>query len=228
MLPSETQAVFFDAVGTLIEPWPLATEVYANVGLRHGMSLMPSDVARRFQQAFQREEEQDRRAGWIVDEDRERRRWQSIVEFVFGSSPHLPALFQELYSHFADPHAWRVCADVGQVLQALSARGCLLGLASNFDHRLHRIADAKPELSFLRRRVISSEAGWRKPAPAFFDAVIRAADCERGKIVFVGDSLQNDFEGAQAAGLVAILLDRRAEAGSRRITRLGELLWPPL
>ena len=35
----------------------------------------------------------------------------------------------------------------------------------------------------------------------FFREVIRVADCEPGEILFVGDDVENDYEGARRAGL---------------------------
>jgi putative hydrolase of the HAD superfamily len=83
-------------------------------------------------------------------------------------------------------------------------------------------------LNPLRDLVISSEVGWRKPAPAFFDAIIRAVDVPASQILFVGDDLGNDYEGAETASMRAVLLDPRRfgspEDGVERIHWLGQVL----
>ena len=50
--------------------------------------------------------------------------------------PHPFDVFDELYRLFADPDVWRVYPEVFEVLQALKARGLIMGVLSNWDIRL--------------------------------------------------------------------------------------------
>ncbi len=220
-------AFFFDAVGTLIHPEPPAPAVYAAVARRFGGRLEAEVVAARFRAAFRRQEEIDRLAGWRTDEAREYARWRVIVGETLPDVADPEACFQALYAHFARPDAWRVDPETGPTLLALAARGCHVGLASNFDGRLRAVVAGVPELRPVRTVVVSSEVGWRKPAAAFFDEVKRRAGLPSERIVFVGDDLANDYEAARAAGLSVVLFDPRGEvrdATARRVARLGELL----
>ncbi len=191
------RSVYFDAVGTLIEPAPSAAAVYLDVGRDHGSRLTLDEIARRFRAAFAAEDDVDRRAGWRTDEERERRRWQ----------------------HFAQPPAWHCLAGAGEVLAELSRRGYRIGLASNFDARLRGVAAGLAELAPVRSLVISSEVGWRKPSAKFFERVISAAGGNPEEVLFVGDDPVNDGEGANAAGLKVCLLDTPAALGEL-LTRL--------
>lgn len=206
ILPT-TRAVFFDAVDTLIEPYPSAAEAYHMAGKRHGIRLKPEDVRQRFAEAFRREEEQDAANDFIVNDNRERQRWRNIVSNVFRGAPIVDVLFEELWRYFAQPNAWRLMPGAAETLQELARRHLTLGLSSNFDSRLHGLADSFPDLAMLNHRVISSEVGWRKPSPRFFNAVARIARCEARNIVFVGDRLDVDYAGAEAAGMHAVLLE---------------------
>jgi putative hydrolase of the HAD superfamily len=221
------RAVFFDAVGTLIVPQPPAASVYAEVLARHGIALPVEEIAGRFRAAFQREEQADEADGWATSEKRELRRWQSIVFAVCGDEADPVAkqiCFHELFEHFSKPAAWHVADGAGEVLRRLAGTGLTLGIASNYDRRLHSVADGPPELEPIRLRVISSEVGWRKPGPHFFAALVLTAQCEPGKILHVGDDRPNDYDGAIAAGLQAVLLDPDGkETGVRRISRLTGL-----
>ena len=219
--------VFFDAVGTLIHPEPPAPAVYEAVGRRHGSCLDGDAIAVRFREAFRRQEAIDLRAGWRTDEAREFARWRAIVADTLADATDPEACFRELYSHFARPDAWAVHAEAGPTLAALADHGRLVGLASNFDGRLRGVAAGLVELRPIRSLVISSEVGWRKPAAEFYQAVGRAAGTTLEKIVFVGDDPVNDYDGARAAGLSAVLYDPQGacrDAVVRRIARLGDLL----
>lgn len=226
MLAAAIRAVFFDAVGTLIVPDPPVAEAYAAAGRRHGCDLPLESVTRRFRDAFRGEAQKDAIHGGVTSEERERQRWQTIVAAVFEHCPEMDSVFNELYAHFARPEAWRVTDGAGEMLAELLKRGLTLGLASNFDCRLNPIVDGLPELSIIKCRVISSAIGWLKPSPRFFEAVIRSAGCAASEILFVGDDRMNDFTGARAAGMQAVLFDSRPDEipGIKRIRRLSELL----
>jgi len=224
------QAVFFDAIGTLLTPNPAPADVYTEVGRRHGSELARAEIAQRFRQAFRAEEEKDFEAGWKVDAEREYLRWSNIVASVFqgtGAAGLANAIFLELWEHFAQPEAWRVDPDACAVLAEFSKHGNLLGIASNFDGRLHRLLDAMPELNLISKRILSAEVGWRKPDRRFFDAVIRAAECPPDRLMFIGDDPVNDYRPALEAGLRPILLameSGRDVAEGRRVHKLRELL----
>ena len=224
MLTPEIRAVFFDAVGTLIVPNPPVAEIYAAAGRRHGIELALAEISTRFRAAFRAEEKADAIRGGPTSEERERIRWQHIVGKVFPD--RADAIFGELYEHFSRPSAWKLTEGAADAIAGLAGRGLVLGLASNFDRRLHAIADGLPGLAPTRHRIISSEVGWLKPSPRFFEAVIRAADCAADQILFVGDNRINDFTGANAAGMRGVLFDSGPVdlPGLRRIRWLTELL----
>lgn len=209
-LPPNTRAVFFDAVGTLLFPNPSALVVYADVARAMGLELAPAEVRTRFLTAYRNQEAADRLAGWVTSEERERERWRVIVCETLHGVADPDACFLELYEHFSKPAAWQVCPHAEGVLSRLSERGLIVGMGSNYDARLWSVLDGFPELAPLRERtVVSAAVGYRKPAGEFFREVARVAGCEPGQIAFVGDDFDNDYNGAIAAGLNAILLDPR-------------------
>lgn len=218
------RAVFFDAVGTVLFPSPSASTVYVEVARRHGLTLDPTAVRERLWEQFRAEERLDREREWVTSEAREEARWRAIVSAaVEGATDDL---FRELYRHFAQPHAWTVPPAAAECIARLHARGVKLGLASNYDSRLETVVAGTPALHPLRDRlVVSSLVGTRKPGRAFFDAVIHSAGCEPADIQFVGDDVENDFLGATAAGMRAVLLDEHGkhEHISPRVRSLAEL-----
>jgi putative hydrolase of the HAD superfamily len=221
-LHADIRAVFFDAVGTLIFPKPSAPEVYAEVAAKYGLNLTAADVRTRFVAAYRAEEAIDAATGWATSERREHERWHRIVTETLHGMTDPDACFGELFAHFATPSAWAVNPDAATVLTELVRRGLVVGLGSNYDARLWPVLDGFPELRPLRERVVvSATVGYRKPAREFFAEVCRVAGCEPVAVLFVGDDVENDYDGAESAGLVPLLLGTERE---RRITALGELL----
>jgi putative hydrolase of the HAD superfamily len=227
LIPPGVAAVFFDAVGTLIHPEPAAADVYAAVGRRFSSRLEPALVATRFRAAFRRQEERDHAGGLRTGEAREVARWRAIVGEVLDDVADPEGCFQALYTHFARADAWLCDPEAEATLRALAARCYRLGVASNFDERLRGIVAALPALRPVRHVVVSSEVGWRKPAPAFFEEMCRQAGLPAAQVLLVGDDVVNDYEGARAAGLHALLLDSRGKEpipANVRLTRLSELV----
>ncbi len=215
----------FDAVGTVIHPAVSAPQVYAEIAYYFGMTVEPSAVLERFIAAYRVEEAADERAGWVTDEDREVGRWRAIVAATLPGAP--AGVFEELFAHFARPEAWAVPPDAAATFAVLEARGLRLGLGSNYDERLLSVVAGRPELAPLAGCVVvSSRVGVRKPGRAFFDRVCVELGCEPGEVVFVGDDYENDYLGATAAGMTAVLLVPQWQRPDvkQRIGTLGRLV----
>lgn len=205
-LPAGVRAVFFDAVGTLIHPEPSAGTAYAEIGRFFDSRLESGEVRRRFAAAFANQERLDAETGYRTDEEREMQRWRIIVGDVLDDVADRESCFRALYDHFAHPAAWRVDPAAREVRE-LADQGMIVGVASNFDHRLRGVLAGHEEVAWLTRLVISSEVGWKKPAREFFARLCRDVDLPPWQILFVGDDPVNDVQGAAAAGLHARLFE---------------------
>jgi putative hydrolase of the HAD superfamily len=223
-LLSGVRAVAFDAVGTLVTPDPPVQAAYQAVGERYGGRWTIDTIRTRFRSVFRAEEERDRATGWRTNPTREIERWRRIVAAVLDDVTDPEACFRELWDHFSRPTAWRCLPDAGPVLVELWRRGLAVGLASNFDSRLRTVVAGLPELATMGPIVVSAEVGWRKPAPEFFAAVVRAFGCAPGEVLLVGDDSENDYAGATAAGLRAVLLGPAGRTGVMSVTGLAELV----
>jgi phosphoserine phosphatase len=123
----------------------------------------------------------------------------------------------------------RAFADAAPALDALRA-GRRLALVTNGASCLQR---EKLAASGLAGRfdevVVSGDLGLAKPHPAIYERALRALGADPGDAVMVGDSLRNDVDGARAAGLRAIWVNREGrprpagDAGLVEIGGLGEL-----
>ncbi|MGH6980639.1 MAG: HAD-IA family hydrolase, partial [Stellaceae bacterium] len=193
---SKTRAVYFDAVGTLIHPEPAVAVIYAEAARRFGSRYEADEILKRFRVAFAAQEVIDSAARWVTDESRELRRWREIVGDVLDDVADPADCFEFLYGHFAKPQAWRCDDEAATLFESLSARGYRLGLASNYDHRLHVLMRGIEALQRLTHVAISSEVGFRKPAAEFFRYMCRQMGLDAAQIMYVGDDPINDYAGA--------------------------------
>lgn len=204
--------VVFDAVGTLIYPTPDVATAYHRVGSVHGSRLSRDQVRDRFRTAFRQTETSDRSgaAGMTTCEADEVARWKQVVADVFDdlSADAADECFRELFDHFARPSAWACFDDVAPTIAALRDRGLRIVIASNFDRRLHPVCDGLPPLDEIAVRVVSSEVGFNKPSPGFYEAALRLIDTSADEVIVVGDDAVNDVQGAEQAGIRGVLIDR--------------------
>ena len=204
-------AVVFDAVGTLIEPWPSVADVYHLAGWQHGSTYGREELAERFREAFKAIFGSQSREN--VSEQSERLRWRQVVTTVFDDVPDAEgALFRTLWDHFARPESWRLYEDVLAATDALHHRGLRLAVASNFDRRLVTLIQRMPIAGYIERCFVSSEVGFAKPDRRFFDSISGQMNLKAEEILMVGDDYENDVNAAQAAGWQALWLNRAGES----------------
>lgn len=198
--------IIFDAVGTLIDPVPSVAAVYDDAARRHGGTTTIGAVRERFRDVMSRRES-DRTSEAIEYEF-----WRNTVAAVIGPTQDDAQCFREIYEHFARPDAWRLKPGADVLLSDLMVQGYRLGIASNFDARLHRILDGTPSLHPLKLRLISSEVGWRKPSREFFKHLVQQSAAEPGDLLMVGDDLGRDICPALSLGMSAVhLADQPSE-----------------
>lgn len=210
MAISRPGCVVLDVVGTVMLPFPTVPEVYAGVGARHGSRLSVFEVGQRFRQAFRESETACFTSDRLLQtsEAEELNRWKWIVAQSLPDIQNPETCFQELWGHFARSDSWRVFDDVEPLLQGLEARQIPVVIASNFDHRVHGLCDAVPELKKIQRRVISSEVGYRKPASEFYAAVEAVCGVPADQMLMVGDDPVGDVAGPLRSGWNALWLNR--------------------
>jgi putative hydrolase of the HAD superfamily len=115
--------------------------------------------------------------------------------------------------------------DAEPALEALRARGLRLVIASNWDCSLADWVGPTGLLELVDGVVSSADAGAAKPAAPVFERALALAGVGAHQAVHVGDSLEADVEGARAAGIRPLLLQRDGEppAGVEAIRSLAEL-----
>lgn len=118
-----------------------------------------------------------------------------------------------------------VFPDVVPALRALRERRVRLVVVSNWDCSLDEWLERAGIGQLVDGVVSSAVVGVAKPAPAVFEAGLELAGCSLAEALFVGDSLENDVEGAERAGIRGILVRRRGDLpeGVEAVRSLEEL-----
>jgi len=82
-----------------------------------------------------------------------------------------------------------------------------LGMLTNFTHppAVRTIIDLLGLDLFFETVLVSGELGYRKPHPYVFDRFVEALGVPADQILFVGDDLEADVQGARDAGLQPVL-----------------------
>ncbi|MEA2405813.1 MAG: hypothetical protein QOE08_2460 [Thermoleophilaceae bacterium] len=105
--------------------------------------------------------------------------------------------------------------DAAPTLRELRERGLRLVVASNWDCSLPEVLERAGLAPLVDAVVSSASAGATKPDARLFHAALAAAGCGPDRALHVGDSREKDLEGARAAGLRAVLLDRDGSEDAR-------------
>ena len=118
--------------------------------------------------------------------------------------PDLLAGLMEALRFFAYP-------DAVPALSALREAGIRTVVVSNWDASLHERLSETGLAVLVDGALASAEVGAAKPDGAIFAAALELAGTAPHEAWHVGDSVEADVEGARAAGLTAVLIDRAGD-----------------
>jgi putative hydrolase of the HAD superfamily len=200
----DIQAVLFDLDFTLAKPGPdLGPEGYQRLGRRFGLELDPSKYKESRAKAveglhkhpdFRHDEEI-----WIAFTER-------IIRGMGGDSDRAHDCAVEMTHAWEHAQNFDLFDDVPSVLAELRRRGLKLGIVSNTGRDVDEfLAHHKLEVD----AALSSKVhGKVKPHPTIFKAVLDRLGVEPDHAAMVGDSPEDDLEGARGLGMRAFLVDR--------------------
>jgi putative hydrolase of the HAD superfamily len=203
------RAVFLDALGTLVElepPW---------LSLRERIPDEVSDErlegALRAEMAYYRDHAHEGRNEASLADLRER--CAAIVAERLGVEVTVDELVEAI--------RFDAYPDAAPALRELREEGRRLVAVSNWDCSLPEVLDRVGIGELLDGVVSSAVAGARKPDPAIFDPALKLAGCGPEEALHVGDTPEEDVEGARAAGIRPLLIDRDGNGGD--ISSLREI-----
>jgi HAD superfamily hydrolase (TIGR01549 family) len=198
------RAVLFDVDFTLCRPGPeLSAERYGRIAARHGLEL---DLG-RYEDAREAAALNLKRHPELLHDDSI---WHRFTEEIFIGMGGPQAIASECATEIE--RGWEVSEnfelfeDALPVLEELRAGGLKIGLVSNGIRDLTEfVAHHRLDVDAI---VDSRSHGRVKPHPTIFQAALDLLHVDAADTVMVGDSLEEDVEGARALGMRAILVDR--------------------
>ena len=223
--------IVFDVGGTLLQlNYDALARLYVMTGATLGVAL-DFTQARAVIQALENEvprRQQNRRVS--LECDNGIGFWNEFYTDSFrrlGVRGNVSCAVTEIRERFQHGEFEVLFDDVVPTLTALHARGKRLGILSNFSPNLESLLRQLGVHHYFSFFVASGIVGVEKPNPHIFDLTVRAANCPREEIVYIGDSVFHDMEGARNAGIAGILVDRynqHPEFNGARVCDLRELL----
>ena len=198
------RAVLFDVDFTLCRPGPeLSADRYARIAARHGVTL---DTTRYDEARDAAVLNLKRHPELLHDESI----WHRFTEEIFVGMGGPEAVASECAMEVE--HGWGVSEnfelyeDVLPVLDELRRAELRIAVVSNGIRDLTEfVAHHRLDVDAI---VDSRSHGRVKPHPTIFQAALDSLRGPAVDAVMVGDSLEEDFEGARALGMRAILIDR--------------------
>jgi putative hydrolase of the HAD superfamily len=200
------RAVLFDVDFTLCRPGPeLSPERYARIASRHGVAV---DVL-RYDDAREAAALNLKRHPELLHDDTIWHRFTAEIFVGMGGPEEIASeCATEIEQGWEVSENFELFEDALPVLDELREAGLRLGLVSN------GIRDLS-EFVVHHRLDVDSVVGSRvhgfvKPHPTIFEAALQQLGVDAAEAVMVGDSIEEDVEGARALGMRAILLDRES------------------
>ncbi|MCW3011633.1 MAG: family hydrolase [Solirubrobacterales bacterium] len=203
--------VLLDALGTLVELEPPEPHLVRELGER-GTRITEAQAreAMLAEMAFYRAEHH--RADGPEGLAALRRACADVVLANLGPSGG-PTAVEDVEAALLAAVRFVAYPEVPAVLEALRADGMRLVVVSNWDVSLHDVLERTGVAPLVDAAVSSAEAGIAKPDPAFFAHALALVDGRAEDSWMVGDSLDTDVAGAQAAGIRPVLVTRPGAAG---------------
>jgi putative hydrolase of the HAD superfamily len=202
-----TRAVLLDALGTMVELEPPWIRLADELGAEPDERLIRAVRAEMTYYAAHAHEGSDAEA--LADL---RRRCAALLSNELGREVSVELMMASI--RFA------AYPDAAPALAALRRRGLRLICVSNWDFTLPEVLERCGLADALDGVVTSAGSGARKPDKAIFAAALELAGCPAAEALHVGDTPGEDIDGARAAGIRSLLIDRD---GGGQIASLAEI-----
>jgi HAD superfamily hydrolase (TIGR01662 family) len=200
------RAVLFDVDFTLAKPGPeFGPEGYARAAERCGLTIDPSRHAEARAAALadlqkHPELEHDEEI-WIAFSER-------MLRGMGAEGDSVRDCAVAIEQAWARAEHFEIYEDVLPVLEELRSQGIRIGLVTNGARDLDEFIDHHGLREHVDAAVGSRAHGRVKPHESIFRAALAELGVAADEAAMVGDSPEDDIEGAKALGMRAFLIDR--------------------
>ena len=200
-------AVLLDALGTLVELQPPAPRLRALLA-EHGFEVDEERAARGFEAeiGYYLQHHLEGSNPERLDDLRDRCAEAMMAALDLPGLDHARAREVMLAALRFEPFP-----DALPAIERLAEAGHTLVIVSNWDCSLPDWLRPAGILELVDGVVTSAEVGAAKPSPRVFERALAIAGVEPAEALHVGDKVDNDIEGAAAAGVRAVLLQREGD-----------------
>ena len=225
----DIRGVLFDWGDTLVHPPGIATDVDGHFGCVE--AFFREDLPERFPSARSAVDTkwQEFRSNYVsVAGDQIRGSLETGREHSFeerfgrtlGLTFPTETTDEAMLAWMATKFGARVAAECWQIKDAETVLPKLkeklkLGLLSNYPHApaVHTSLERFSLLQHLDAITVSGQIGWSKPDPRAFEHAMGLMGMPPEQLLYVGDDLVNDMEGAKAYGMHTAWLPRKGQGG---------------
>jgi putative hydrolase of the HAD superfamily len=160
----------------------------------------------------------DPRAWWAFLE----KKFANVFEVLGFDAAEAFSLAKATHANVVRPEVYVPFPGVVEVLKELRAKGWRHIVLSNHAPELPQIMEALGLASHFEQILVSATLGYDKPHPEIFALAKRAA-AETGPLWMVGDNIVADIQGAEQAGIPAILVHQPKHSHVRQAADLGQV-----
>jgi len=221
-MPMKLKAVLFDLGGTLIQT-PSISEIMKQM-------LEAKGILRPIEEIEKAWEEADTNMGgyknlpvlreefWI--------KWNSKILETLGVHKNQKTLATYIFEFWWDYANARLYPEVMKVLQRLRKRGLKLGIVTNgLKIDIDKLLPQVRLTNTFDIVVVIDSVGKMKPDKDIFLHALKKLDVKPHEALFIGNQIEEDYNGPRNAGMKALLIDRenKSEENVHKIRSLEEI-----
>jgi len=217
----KVKAVLFDLGDTLVYQKP--HEPFQKILQANGVFKLIEDIRKAFEKG-NREFDVDKHVGLPSHEFYTQ--WNMTILKHLGITRSVRKLAEEIDRQWFNFSKVYVYPEVKDSLLKLKEMGLKLGVVTGgYELDIEQILPSAGLEEFFEVCVGTDTTGKRKPSPESFRHALETLGVKPEETIFVGDSLERDYFGAQKVGLKAVLIRREGKpiAGVETITSLREI-----
>jgi putative hydrolase of the HAD superfamily len=216
------KAVLFDVGLTLTKTAPFP-EIYRTILLRFGVNVSIEDVVQAMKATANEFDAEEypvnrRKEYWTT--------YNSSLLEKLGVHEKRIFLAEKIDEFWWEYSHLQVYPDVEPTLSQLKTKGLKLGIISNgFKRDLEHVLQKLQLEQWFDLVVNIDSCNCAKPAKEIFLYALNELGVKASEVLFVGDSVETDYNGAMAVGIKAFIIDREGKVSSRynKLKSLTEL-----